>query len=82
MKTKRKPSKPGAWSLEMYIAGTVMRARVHRGWHQQELAKRTGMKQSAIARIENGHLPTLKTLSRIAKAVGGAIVWPKIIFPE
>jgi len=41
------------------------------GVSQVELAKRTGIKQSQIARIEKLEItPTMKTLSRYAKALG------------
>lgn len=51
------------------IAQMVMEARACRGLSQHQLAKLVGTKQPAIARIENGHLPSLKTLEKITKAL-------------
>lgn len=51
------------------IAQMVEEARVIRGVTQKELAKKIGTKQSAIARIENGHLPSITTLRKITKAL-------------
>jgi len=41
-----------------------------------ELARRTGMDRSAIAKLENGRRlnPTIETLSRYAEAVGKRLV--------
>lgn len=45
------------------------------GWTQQELADRAGLKQSAIARIENtSSIPRVNTLLKIAGAMGMKLV--------
>lgn len=41
------------------------------GLTQKEVAERTGLKQSAIARMESGGaIPRLDTVSRVARAMG------------
>ncbi|HJG68183.1 MAG TPA: helix-turn-helix transcriptional regulator [Staphylococcus ureilyticus] len=45
--------------------------RVKRGISQTELAKRLGMSQPQLAKIENlSSIPSLKTLNRYAKGLG------------
>lgn len=42
---------------------------------QRELAEKTGLKQSAIARIEKGQAAlNIKTLEKIAKAYGAKVI--------
>jgi HTH-type transcriptional regulator/antitoxin HipB len=55
-----------------YELGTVVRERREElGWSQTELARRTGMRQPAVARFEaGGTVPTLPLLERIANALG------------
>ncbi|MBN1908220.1 MAG: helix-turn-helix transcriptional regulator [Pirellulales bacterium] len=59
----------------MSVGASIYEARSRAGLTQDELAKRVGMRQSAIARLENadydGH--SLKTLQRIAGALGNRI---------
>lgn len=46
-----------------------------RGWTQAQLAERTGMAQSAIARIERGgRMPSLHTAQRFARALNAAVI--------
>lgn len=53
------------------IIGDISKARVKNNLSQKELAELCGMKQSAIARIENMHsIPRLDTLAKIAHEVG------------
>mgnify|MGYP001560846209 CR=1 len=51
------------------VAQMVLEARVTRGLTQTQLAKKIGTKQEAIARIENGHLPSLRVIEKITKAL-------------
>jgi transcriptional regulator with XRE-family HTH domain len=60
-----------ALAPEFEIAAELLRARLHAGLSQAELAARMGTSQSTIARLENGHtLPSTKTLLRYAEATG------------
>jgi ribosome-binding protein aMBF1 (putative translation factor) len=72
----RRMAEPGA--AEAYDAarlafelGRVVRdLREHRGWSQAQLAKASGMTQSAVARFEaGGTVPTLPVLERLAAAL-------------
>lgn len=50
------------------IGMAITDLRVSNGLTQEKLAKKVGMKQEAIARLEAGnHIPNLKTLERICK---------------
>ena len=57
---------------KLRIAYEVKAARELLGWTQQELAKRAGVTQQMISRIENATVPniSLKTLSLVGKALG------------
>ncbi len=58
-------------SLTVQIASAIIERRTQLGWSQAELAQRAGLKQPAIARIEqNGVIPRLDTLEKILKALG------------
>ena len=49
----------------------IIAARVEKNITQKELAKRTGIRQSNISRIENGNCsPTVATLQQIAAGMG------------
>ncbi len=61
--------------LPLLISGAITDLRVSHGMTQAKLAKKVGMKQSAIARIEAGtFVPSFKTLARIAKAFDKTLV--------
>lgn len=61
--------------LRSMIAMAITDLRVSKGLTQAKLARKVGMKQSAIARLEAGtYTPSFKTLSRIAKAVHKQLV--------
>lgn len=61
--------------LEERLAAEMVRARLAAGLSQTELARRIGVKQSAIARFESGrHVPSLDTLRSYAEATGSRLV--------
>ena len=53
---------------EFSIAREAIRARKEANLTQQQLADRMGTSQTAIARMEGGKLPSMRTLERLAKA--------------
>jgi len=49
----------------------IITARIEQNMTQQELSKKTGIRQSNISRIENGNCsPTIATLQLIANGMG------------
>lgn len=58
-------------SLAVQLSSIIIERRMQLGWSQAELARRAGLKQPAIARLEqNGVIPRLDTLEKILKALG------------
>ena len=56
---------------EFTLIQAMIDARRETGLTQQELAKRTGITQADISKIENGNAnPSLKTLQRLAAGMG------------
>ena len=56
---------------EFAIMQAIIDARNESGLTQKELAKRTGITQADISRLEKGNAnPSLKTLNRLAKGMG------------
>lgn len=56
------------------LAIEIRALREKKGLSQRELAELVGTTQSAIARLESGHIsPTLPTLDRIAAALGAEV---------
>jgi len=52
------------------LANRLVGYRIDHGLTQSELARRIGIRQPAVARLEAGeHMPTIKTLLRIAEAL-------------
>jgi DNA-binding XRE family transcriptional regulator len=47
--------------------------RIKRGLSQRELAKRAGMKQPTLARVESGKTASLRTLRRVADALNADV---------
>jgi DNA-binding XRE family transcriptional regulator len=70
----REPAFRAEWErtrLARAVALRVIEYRVQAGISQTELARRVGVKQPAIARLEAGdHDPSLATLARLAQALG------------
>lgn len=58
---------------EYALAAAVIEARVRAGLTQAELAARMGTSQSAIARLEGGAKPSLRTLEKLAQATGARL---------
>lgn len=56
--------------LAFELGRSVRELRERRGWSQTQLAKTSGMTQSAVARFEaGGTVPTLPVLERLATAL-------------
>ena len=56
------------------FSAKLLNARLSRNMTQKELAERSGLKQSAIARIENnGTLPRIDTVIKIAEALNTSL---------
>ena len=59
---------------EFALVEALVRARTHARLTQAQLAKKIGTTQSAIARLEGGHVsPSLATLRRYAQATGAKL---------
>ena len=57
------------------LMATIIRRRQELGWSQRELAKRCGMQQSSIARMETGvNFPRVDTLARVLRELGMTLV--------
>ncbi|HET6484346.1 MAG TPA: helix-turn-helix transcriptional regulator [Actinoplanes sp.] len=74
---ERRMAEPGAAEaydaarLAFELGRSVRELRERRGWSQTQLAKESGMTQSAVARFEaGGTVPTLAVLERLAAALG------------
>jgi len=67
-------------ALAARCAGKLLELRAHTGETQKQLAARLQMTESMISRLERGdHVPSLKTLCRIADAFGRHL---EIVFHE
>jgi transcriptional regulator with XRE-family HTH domain len=54
----------------MDIGGRLRELRQAKGFSQDDIEKRTGIKHSYISRVENGHaIPSLETLERFARGL-------------
>ena len=59
----------------MKIADQIKALRQSRGWSQGELAKRSGITQSMISRLENtsNEMMSIRTLMKLATALGAEL---------
>lgn len=56
--------------VEYEIARALIKARIEKGYTQQQLAEKLNTKQSVISRVESGTaLPSLSLLKRLAEAL-------------
>ena len=58
---------------EFSLISQLIDLRQKRGLSQQALAKRAGMQQPAIARLESGRTPSLRTLKKVAAALDAKV---------
>ncbi|NCQ54576.1 transcriptional regulator [Candidatus Saccharibacteria bacterium CG_4_9_14_0_2_um_filter_41_9] len=64
-----------ALEAEFALIDSLISARLEKKMTQSELAKKAGMKQEAVARLEGGDSnPTFATLTKIAKALDKKVV--------
>ena len=74
MKSKKFRELHEAGAAERAIRMAIIRKRIEQKLSQSQIAKKTKMHQSAIARFETGEgSPTLTTTSRILAAVGAKV---------
>jgi transcriptional regulator with XRE-family HTH domain len=67
-------------AVAAHCARKLLELRAHTGETQKQLAERLRMTESMISRLERGdHVPSLKTLCRIADAFGRRL---EIVFHE
>ena len=74
----RKPSVRRAYEKlapEFDLSRELIRARTRAGLTQAQVAARMGTTQSAVARLEGGKLPSIRTLTRYAEATGARPVF-------
>lgn len=55
---------------EFSLAEAIIKARIEADMTQEEVAAAMGTTQTAVARMEGGHLPSTRTLKRFADATG------------
>jgi ribosome-binding protein aMBF1 (putative translation factor) len=64
-------NRPAAAYILASIARDIVAERKAAGFTQEQLAKRAGIRQETLSRIESGkHTPTMKTLKKIDRALG------------
>ena len=65
------PEEIAASRARVEIISSIIDARQAKGLSQKELAEITGIKQPAIARLENGHIsPSVDTINRLLAPLG------------
>lgn len=68
------PRDPALRKWVDFVGKKIRSLRDKKGWTQEELAKKAGLTQSHVSRIEQSkHSPSHKTLVKIAKALGVAV---------
>ena len=61
---------PAVEALTIGLARSLIRRRRALGWSQAELARRAGVRNETVNRLERGkHIPTLPTVSKIERAL-------------
>jgi transcriptional regulator with XRE-family HTH domain len=61
---------PAAETLQVIIARQIHERRRLAGLSQAELAKRAGVRQETVSRLESGkHAPTVRTVDKIDRAL-------------
>ena len=58
---------------EYILIRQLIDLRIKRGLSQRELAKRAGMQQPTLARVESGKTGSLRTLQRVADALNADV---------
>lgn len=77
----RQASPPDPDVLARAIGRRIREAREDRGWTQQDLADRTGIRRPNVARLERGSgLPNLATLLKVA--AGLEIALEQLVAPD
>ena len=70
-------------NLEVDLIGKLIEAREKRGITQQKLAEMTGLKQSAVARLENlTAVPQIDTLLKVLRPLGYTLKIVPVQSPE
>ncbi len=57
-------------AIKRTIIKCIIGERIKHKLSQGELARKTGIKQPSLARVEGGVMPSITTLNKIAKAMG------------
>lgn len=66
--------------LAFEVGQMILQARAIRGISQKDLAVHARTKQPSIARVENGALPSLGFLKKLAEAMGTYLIPPRFGF--
>lgn len=63
-----------AGETRRWVVSALIEARIRKNLSQEELARKAGVKQPSLARIESGRvMPSLGMLDRLAKAMGSQL---------
>ena len=64
---------PAAETLQVLIARQLIERRRQAGLSQAEVAKRAGIRQETVSRLESGkHAPTVRTVEKIDRVLAAA----------